>query len=377
MIEVDFERLASTIEVLYEAAYNPDKWPAVVSQLCALFNGSKACLAPIGPALSPFDPIATNADPDYNKRYLTEHVDNLLARVVEGLPLGFVYNDHALFGEDRLRGSRFWNEWMRPQDMYDGVAVKLVQTGSSIWFFDVQRGRNQPRFQKNDLELLRLLSTHLKRASELGTFFGGQTSLQRSFAYLPFAVVLVDQDLRILECNAAAEQLLDRANGLLSRRNGILTAHSQQHAAQLSKAVARLCLSTELTLPVQGADLLLRSQLEDRPVLALSIGPGTEAGRAVHPFGQQAAVIFIRDLSQQTSAAFTQQIRSLFALTPREAQLAAALATGQSMKTIAADGAIAYSTLRSTLEHVFRKTGTHQQSELVALLKGLPPTIGF
>lgn len=375
MIDVDPQLLASTIEALYEAAYNPDKWRAVVGQLCTLFDGSKACLAPIGPALSPYDPIATNADIEYNKRYLTEHVDNLLARVVEGLPLGYVYNDHALFGEDRLRGSRFWNEWMRPQDMYDGIAVKLVQTGSSVWFFDVQRGRNQPRFQESDLELLRLLSTHLKRASELGSLFGRQTSLQRSFAYLPFGVVLVDQDLRILECNSAAEQLLDRADGLLIRRNGVLTAHSHQHAAQLSKAVAGLCLSTGLTLPVHGTDLLLRSQLEDGPVLALSIGPGTEAGRAVHPFGQQSAVIFIRDLSQQTSGAFTQQIRSLFAMTPREAQLAAALATGQSMKTIAADGAVAYSTLRSTLEHVFRKTGTHQQSELVALLKGLPPTI--
>jgi DNA-binding CsgD family transcriptional regulator/PAS domain-containing protein len=376
MIDVDPQLLASTIEGIYGAAYDSGKWYAVVRQLCSLFNGSKACFAPIGASASPYDPIATNADTEYNKRYLIEHVDNLLARVVAGLPLGHVYNDHALFGEDRLRGSRFWNEWMKPQDMYDGIAVKLVRAGSLVWFFDVQRGRNQPRFQSNDLELLRLLTTHLKRASELGSFFDRQTSLQRSFAHLPFGVVLVDQDLRVLECNNAAEQLLDRADGLLIRQNGVLSARSQQHAAQLSKAVAGLCLSGALTLPVNGTDLLLRSPLEDGPVLALSIGPGTEAGRAVHPFGQRVAVIFIKDLSQRTSDALTQQIRSLFTLTPREAQLAAALATGQSMKTIAADGAVAYSTLRSTLEHVFRKTGTHQQSELVALLKGLPPTIG-
>ena len=376
MIDIGSELLASTIEGLYEAAYNPDGWHGVVGRLCKLFNGSKACFAPIGPAVSPDDPITTDANPEFNKRYRTEHIDNPLARVVKGLPLGTVYSDRELFGEERLRASRLWNEWMRPQDMYDGIAVKLVQTGSSVWIFDVQRGRNQPRFQAEDIRLLRLLSTHLKRASELGTFFSRQTSLQRSFSYLSFGVMLVDHDLRILECNGAAEQLLDRADGLLLRRNGILTAHSLQHAAQLSTAVAGLCLSTELTLPVHGTDLLLRSQREDGPDLALSIGPGTDAGRAVHPLGGRTAVIFMRDLSQETSAAFTQQIRSLFALTPREAQLASALATGQSMKTIAADGSTAYSTLRSTLEHVFRKTGTHQQSELVALLKGLPPTIG-
>src|SRR5262245_54074852 len=141
MVDVGPELLASTIEELYEAAYNPEKWQGVIHQLCALFNGSKACLAPIGPSALPHDLVATYADPEYTRRYLTEHFDNPLARIVMGLPVGTVYSDHALFGDERLRSSRFWNEWMRPQDMYDGIATKLTQAGSSVWFFDVQRGR--------------------------------------------------------------------------------------------------------------------------------------------------------------------------------------------------------------------------------------------
>ncbi|HEX3756439.1 MAG TPA: LuxR C-terminal-related transcriptional regulator [Rhizomicrobium sp.] len=62
----------------------------------------------------------------------------------------------------------------------------------------------------------------------------------------------------------------------------------------------------------------------------------------------------------------------LFDLSPAEAKLAAALARGQSLKQAAAGMGITFSTARTYIESVFRKTGTHQQSQLVALLKSTP-----
>ena len=62
-------------------------------------------------------------------------------------------------------------------------------------------------------------------------------------------------------------------------------------------------------------------------------------------------------------------LRGLFDLTPKEARLAASLACGRSLKEAAGHQAIQVSTARSYLEEILRKTGTHQQSQLVALLK--------
>jgi DNA-binding CsgD family transcriptional regulator len=66
-------------------------------------------------------------------------------------------------------------------------------------------------------------------------------------------------------------------------------------------------------------------------------------------------------------------LHGLFDLSPAEARLAASLAGGEPLKGIAAKSGIQFSTARSYLESIFRKTGTHQQSQLVALLKSAQP----
>lgn len=62
-------------------------------------------------------------------------------------------------------------------------------------------------------------------------------------------------------------------------------------------------------------------------------------------------------------------LRDLFDLTPAEARIAPTLASGQSLREAADSGGIKFSTGRSYLERVFEKTGTHRQSQLVALLQ--------
>ncbi len=69
-------------------------------------------------------------------------------------------------------------------------------------------------------------------------------------------------------------------------------------------------------------------------------------------------------------------LHGLFDLTPREAQLCAALAAGHSLKASAASLGMNFSTARAHLEHIFSKTGTHRQAELVLLLQSAQPIAG-
>jgi DNA-binding CsgD family transcriptional regulator len=62
-------------------------------------------------------------------------------------------------------------------------------------------------------------------------------------------------------------------------------------------------------------------------------------------------------------------LMGLFDLTPAEVKLAVALATGRTVQQAAIDASIQLTTARTYLDRIFRKTGTHQQSQLVALLK--------
>jgi DNA-binding CsgD family transcriptional regulator len=66
-------------------------------------------------------------------------------------------------------------------------------------------------------------------------------------------------------------------------------------------------------------------------------------------------------------------LTGLFDLTPAEVKLATALAKGMSLKAAAAEAGLQFSTVRTYLNRIFRKTGTIQQSQLVALLKSAHP----
>ncbi|TAF99542.1 MAG: helix-turn-helix transcriptional regulator [Betaproteobacteria bacterium] len=62
-------------------------------------------------------------------------------------------------------------------------------------------------------------------------------------------------------------------------------------------------------------------------------------------------------------------LMGLFDLTPSEVKLAVALASGNTVQQAASEASIRLTTARTYLDRIFRKTGTHQQSQLVALLK--------
>src|ERR1700742_4796488 len=122
MVPVSPALLASVVTGIYDAAYGPGTWDAAIGNLDHLFHGSKACFGRIGPDLQPNDVVATNTDPAFQRRYIEEHayLPNVLTDAIAAAPIGRVYGDHALVGDGALKRSRFWNEWMAPQDMYGG-----------------------------------------------------------------------------------------------------------------------------------------------------------------------------------------------------------------------------------------------------------------
>lgn len=375
MVPVSPALLSGVVTSIYDAAYSREvgggTWDAAIENLGRLFHGSKACFGRIGPDLQPNDVVATNTDPAFQRRYIKEHayLPNVLADAMAAAPVGLVYSDHALVGGGALKRSRLWNDWMAPQDMYGGIGCKVLESGPSFWMFDVQRGRTQAAFDTADAELLGLIVPHLARAVEISRQFQSTQLLAATFSHLPFGVILVDTSMRIKALNTAAEAiLLDRDNALL-RKSGHLAAADAGSTVALHRLVAQACSIRGDIIPGLGGDLLLRRGRRSRAVdLALSVGPLLNPPHELALVGRHAA-IFIREMSLDLPAGFTEQVRALFALSPKEARLAALLASGRTLKQAADDSQIQFSTARSYLENIFRKTGTRQQSHLVALLK--------
>jgi DNA-binding CsgD family transcriptional regulator len=80
-----------------------------------------------------------------------------------------------------------------------------------------------------------------------------------------------------------------------------------------------------------------------------------------------AVILFIRDLDSRGRLKLASFARH-FELTPAEASLAAELASADGVGAAAARLGISRATVRTHLIHIFQKTGTCRQAELVRLI---------
>lgn len=371
MTKINDETISRMIASIYAAAYSDSGWLPLVEEMQRLFDGSKACLSRVGPNLQLYDSVTTNFDEYFARKIMEMYAAQadasirLLSETIQSAPEGAIYSEISRFGRGFLQ-SDVWNEWYMPQDMYGGLTCKLLSDKSSSWFFDIQRGRNQPAFDETDAALLTVLAPHLRRAAEISQHFKAARALSLAASNLPFGIIVVNVHLRILSANAFADALLTRSDGVLAARSGILAVKDRRQADRFSAFVAGACgAGGQLEKERVGGDILLDHGNGSR--FAVSIVPLAEPEHS-RMFLEPCATVIIRDLESRRQPGFDDHIRSLFKLTASEARLAAGLASGQSLKESAESNGIRISTARSYLEVIFRKTGVRQQSQLVALL---------
>lgn len=365
------DAVMSAVDSLLAGALDAERMPSAVEQLRQLFNGSKACLARVGPGMSASDAVSTNSDDAMQRRCYEDLAEDFirLGETLRGVPVGSVYRDSALFGEEALRSSRVWREWMAPQDMYGGIACRLAESGSSYWFFDVQRGQKQERFDSNDTALLERLSPLLRKVAEL-TRQAGHLRLQRDEARgaldaLAMAIAIVDQDLQISYANEGADQILSDPDAAVGLRQGRLFARQPADQRQLKRLVEAGLRSIAEPLEEHPSSMIIQGS---NPAHALSVCvmPVMQAQSGAHPPAK--VMIALRSLAMTTDLADSS--RQLFNLTESEARFASALASGLSLTQAAEAQGVRISTARTHLARIFQKTETRQQSQLVSLLRG-------
>lgn len=374
LMGVTEKTISECIGHIYQAAYDQAAWVGAVDAMRGLFLGSKACLVRAGPDRHLGDIIASGGDPAFQARYMTEfgREPNIVEATVSQAPVGLVYSDVSIIGKERLRRSRLWNEWMAPQDMYGGLTVKLNDTQTSSWFFDVQRGRNKQEFTASDAEMLKVITPHLRRAIELSISIGQANLFSSILQYMSVGVLAIDRSQRVISLNGTAEQILTSSESGLALRRGRLVASDSLKNARLQQLIAAACAARD-RLTVGGDILFGTTGVNGAPMLSVSIAPagiGNFAAFSITP----CAMVILSKITPDLPGGFAGELQRIFDLTPREAGIAVALMAGRSLKDIANDAGIQFSTARTHLERIFRKTGARQQSQLVAVLKNLQMT---
>ncbi|MFO1151205.1 MAG: hypothetical protein U1E62_22755 [Alsobacter sp.] len=265
------------------------------------------------------------------------------------------------------------HEWSRfayvrdinePRDIIDAVVVGLERREDVIGYLSLNRHASNGEIRHSDLEGLRLVVPHIRRAVTIANLFDFKVVEAATFRSvvdeMACAVVLVRPDLTIVHANPSAERLLAEGD-VLSAQRGKISVHGN---------VADQLLRSAIEFPSNRT-----SQPFKRAVTVPAVGrEGTKAALHVLPleasayktvsFSGAAAAIFIVTGAHHAPV---DVVAALYNLTPAEARLVEMLCQDKTLAEAARAQSIGIATVKTHLLRVFAKTGCTRQAELVAL----------
>ncbi len=259
-----------------------------------------------------------------------------------------------------LEKMAFYQDLCVPHGLRDAMGACLFRDDNHYVTFGLMRPQKAKGNGEREAARVRPLVSHLTSAMRVRIALQAQQptpiSARVPMNGLPFAALLVDKRGRVLELNDRADALLQDGQLLAVRQGELAVAASLEHRRwlaaleQATRVIDPQSTTVAITVRRRSAWLII-----------------TPAGRATHE-----PCAFVHVLEEQYSAVPSgQALRAMFGLTPAETLVAVAIAQGYTPNEIAAQHALALSTVRSQLSAVLRKTRTTRQADLVRLFTRL------
>ncbi|MDR7124727.1 hypothetical protein [Pseudotabrizicola sp. 4114] len=347
---------------IYEAAFQPECWPQTLNDL-ATASGSLGGVLQV---------VRRGSVPRW---IASPEVQGAFAVYAQGADFTATYECAARWV---ARGQNF----LRDVDVYDPIdlasdpsrkmladlglghqigAILSLPTGDTACFTFERRLADGP----HSVRAQNILNSHLSHLARAG-MMAARLELEMARARveamtqigLPAAVLRADGQIV-----AMSDTLRAMDDLILAAPQGRLALVAPRQNQRLSAALARV--QTEAA----AASIPLRNGSDLRPVV-LHLLPLRRTARALFPDGD--IMLVVTPLAVSRMVPSVEALCGLFDLSPSEARLAAGLSAGRTLAEAAAEVGITVKTARTYLERVFQKTVTHQQSELVALLKSAP-----
>lgn len=359
---------------VYDCITQPQLWQSVLGTLCERLDLMQAVLGVYEPwSGSPLlriqhgmAQVFFDRMPGYGPE-MAEHWGG--PQKIMSYPLGEVVIHSVARGASAVQENRFVREWCAPQSIVDFAAMSLVGNRSALGTLVFTSDRRLDPVVETGLDLLRLLSPHLRRALEISDLLQLKTietdRLRAALEALPNGLILVEAGGGIVFMNEAAGAMC-RHNDGIRISEGRLTLRDRIAMTALTSTLSGTLDTGAPTesggsIPVRGSAGHY-AMLHVLPLRFGSLRRGLDE-RAV------AAIFMTADTGYAPLP--HDALRMLFDLTPAEIRICALLLEGLTPAESAAQLGIATSTARTHLLRIFEKTGTDRQVELVRLIGSL------
>jgi DNA-binding CsgD family transcriptional regulator len=312
--------------------------------------------------------LVTGMDLAYDRAYRAYYASRNVY-MTQGKALlvaGNVMTSEELCPDEKVLPSEFYNEWIRPQGLGQGLNGVLFNEGSLAGSIGAIRARGAKSFTVEDRRLMHALMPHLQRAVRLRRRIEDleilKTRTGDALDHWTTAVFLVNPDARVILANRTAVDLLEQRDGLLVEHGMLITARSKDTV--MLQRLIRQAVATTIDRNDHASGVMLIQRISGKCPLQILVAPSV---REDIFFGTRGtAILFVSDPETQRTQADV--LRTLYGLTPAEAAVASLLAEGKSVKEIADRTTVRENTVRMHLKKIFDKTGTKRQAELVKIV---------
>jgi DNA-binding CsgD family transcriptional regulator len=303
-------------------------------------------------------------DEERFRRFLSPEAVTWMESFRQAIPEGTVVTWSHVAPDRQFERSEFYNEVMRLVNGFYAVVSRQEFPAFSA-FLAICRPRQQGDFSSSDCKTLQRLLPCLATSLELQYRLHVSEQQRAGFAdilnKLEAGVIVTDAAARAIFVNREAARIIAAKDGLHTEP-APLAASTPSATRRLHQAIAAMAADV---MP-EGQRLRLERP-SGRPPLLLTVQPIARLGAALPGASAPRVAIFINELDEPR-AIDRAALADGFELTPRESEVAARLAGGSDLATIAAALRMSYSTVRTHLLHIFEKTGVHNQAALVSLL---------
>lgn len=357
VVETD---LVALIGSLYDASIRPALWP-VVLESCRQFVGGASA------AIFSKDVTGQRRQLYYDDDRLDAEFTNAYFSKLAPIDPSNTVQVFAEVGEAVITSqkldlhdfaqSRFAAEWAAPQGIIDVGFATLQRQGDWAALFGVFRHESDGPGDEPMRHRLSLLTAHVSRAVAITDMVGRAHREAETFRALvdalATAVILVDSDGRLVHANCAADALL----GLRKASVGEPLHLDRHQVRQLAQRP-----DTDSSAAVFETDFGTRYVAHRLPLAGRTRASTGLGGDAV-------AAIFIQPASFDPPS-IPEGLARAFDLTPAELRVALATLRHERIADIAENLGISEATVKTHLSHIFSKTDTRRQADIVKLVAG-------
>lgn len=351
----------TAIDRIYEAALVPELWRGVIDSMALLSDSATGGLFFFSPRYSARGVASLEIDAAF-QRSIQSAVWAESPRVanIRAIPMAGFVRPHDFMSAEELARDPVQGD-LRGAGLDAQIGTFVAVPNGDIACFTFERRLGQGRHSDEDIARIDRMRPHLARGAVLAARIG----LDRAHATVAALDVLGLPAAALTATGKAlaVSPLLENHPMVQPAAHGYLTLAHPDADALLQQALGE---ATHLEAPTVRS-IALPATLGGAPSV-LHLVP--IRGAAHDLFTHAAFLLVMTTFGASAALPDLSLLHGLFDLTPREALLAAALATGKTLQEAAVQCGIQYSTARTHLEHIFRKTGVKQQTQLVLLLQG-------